>query len=200
MLLLSHSSSVVALVFLPLFADETFSERCSKWLNFVCIRIKIRSKRMEVIHKISTHILCDLWLWQMWYVKRETLQALLIYLDLKLWCGSYMKRRYFVVAHNMRLSFMDIVRCRRCVLALMSPFLQNIWHKGSLVSIPYHQPRWFYSSIKLSVLISKHNSLAAHLTTSFELIPNFFFASLIWPMSRLQLQYRLTTNLFAYII
>lgn len=53
---------MVALVFLPLFADETFSERRSKWLNFVCIRIKIRSKRMEVIHKISTH----LWLWQMW--------------------------------------------------------------------------------------------------------------------------------------
>lgn len=115
------------------------------------------------------------------YVKRETLQALLIYLDLKLWCGSYMKRRYFVVAYNMRLSFMDIVRCRRCVLALMSPFLQNIWHKGSLVSIPYHQPRWFYSSIKLSVLISKHNSLAAHLTTSFELIPNFFLAYVSTP-------------------
>lgn len=84
--------------FLPLFADETFSERRTKWLNFVCMRIKIRSKRMEVIHEICTHIRCDLWLWQMWYVKRETLQALLIYLDLELWSGSHMKRRYFIFA------------------------------------------------------------------------------------------------------
>lgn len=179
MLLLSHSSSVVALIFFCLYSPMKLFRNAvqNDWI-FLCIRIKIRSKRMEVIHKISTHILCDLWLWQMWYVKRETLQALLIYLDLKLWFGSHIKRRYFVFASKMRLNFMDIVRCRRCVLALMSPFLQNIWHKGSLVSIPYHQPRWFYSSIKLSVLISNHNSLAAHLTTSFELIPNFFIRSL----------------------
>lgn len=38
-----------------------FFERRSKWLNFVCIRIKIRSERMEVIHKFSIHSHTYMW-------------------------------------------------------------------------------------------------------------------------------------------